>query len=96
MGERGNVGLKKLWMDAVKWDTPLQRITTILSLTAAVFFGSLAFWPEQMGRILWPVLQPIYYPELSEMDCNAQTPSDVGCPDVDIEVPEIEPPINKE
>ena len=90
------MGLKKLWMDNVKWATPLQRITTTLSFAVAAFFGSLAFWPEQMGQILWPVLQPIYYPELSEMDCNAQTPSDVGCPDVDIEVPEIEPPINKE
>ena len=89
------MGLKKLWMDAVKWDTPLQRITTILSLTAAAFFGSLAFWPEQMGRILWPVLQPIYYPEESELDCDAPKASDVVCPDVDIEVPEIEPPIRK-
>ena len=90
------MGFTKLWMANVKWATPLQRITTILSLTAAAFFGSLAFWPEQMGKILWPVLQPIYYPEESELDCDAQKESDVGCPDVNIEVPEIEPPINRE
>ena len=90
------MGLKKLWMTNVKWDTPLQRITTILSLTAAVFFGSLAFWPEQMGRILWPVPQPISYPEESELDCDAQKASNLSCSDVDIEVPEIEPPKNKE
>ena len=90
------MGFTKLWMDNVKWSTPLQRITTTLSLAVAVFFGSLAFWPEQMGKIFWPVLQPIYYPEESELDCDAPKASDVGCPDVDIEVPEIEPPINKE
>ena len=83
-------------MANVKWDTPLQRITTILSLTAAVFFGSLAFWPEQMGRILWPVLQPIYYPEESELDCDAQKASNLGCPDVEVEAPEIEPLINEQ
>lgn len=88
--------LIKLWMANVKWATPLQRITTTLSLAAAAFFGSLAFWPEQMGRILWPALQPIYYPEESELDCDAQKASNLGCPDVDIEVQEIEPPINKE
>ena len=83
-------------MDNVKWATPRQRITTILSFAAAVLFGSLAFWPEQMGQILWPVLQPKYYPEESEMGCDGQTPSNVGCPDVDIKVPDIELPINKE
>ena len=86
----------KLWMATVKWETPLQRITTTLSLAVAVFFGSLAFWPEQMGKILWPVLQPIYYPEESELDSDAPKASDVGCPYVDIEVSEIEPPMNKE
>ena len=90
------MGFTKLWMATFKWETPLQRITTTLSLAAAMFFFSLAFWPEQMGKILWPALQPIYYPEESELDCDAPKASDADCPDVDIEIPEIEPPINKE
>ena len=90
------MGFTKLWSFVFKWDTPLQRITTILSFAVAAFFGSLAFWPEQMGKILWPVLQPIYYPEESELHCDAQKASNLGCPDVDIEVPEIEPVINKQ
>jgi len=90
------MGFTKLWMDNVKWSTPLQRITTILLFAVAAFFGSLAFRPEQMGGILWPVLQPIFYPEESEMNCNIHTPSDVGCPDLEIPAPEIEPVINKQ
>ena len=31
----------------------------------------------------------------SELDCDAQEASNLGCPDVDIEVQEIEPPDNK-
>lgn len=90
------MGFTKLWMANVKWDTPLQRVTTILCLAAAAFFGSLAIWPEEMGRILWPVPQPISYPEESETNCNSRTPSDVGCPDVEVEAPEIEPLINEQ
>ena len=82
-------------MAAGKSGTPLQRITAILSLTAAAFSAVACSDQSGWGEYCGQLYSPYIIPEI-ELDCDAQEASNLGCPDVDIEVQEIEPPDNKE